>query len=741
MKRDLLFEIGCEEIPARLVDSARRQLLDLLTEALNQAGMIDKGKGKGKGKPQFQSWGTPRRIAVYAPSLLAVQPDTTTTETGPPVSAAFDSDGKPTKAGEGFARKHDVKVGELKRIKTDKGEYVSVRVHRKGRKTEAILKDILPQVMEKIEFPRSMCWNHEAPARFIRPVRWIVAIFAGKVIRFSFGDVVSGKRTFGHRTISRRAITITQAGKYEAILKRSGVIADSAKRKEAILSGAKQAVGRGRLHLRRDDALVEKLANLCEHPAAVAGEFASEFLDLPDEVLTTVMRHHQNYLSVEDRSGKLAPNFVAVLDRRPGKAEKIRKGHESVLEARFRDAQFFWEADLKTSLEDRLGELDRMTFQSDLGSYGDKIRRMERLCTQIGEGMVFEGRRADIKMAVGRHADTNTSERQAERRHTDININITALRRAAKLCKSDLTTQIVGELPELQGMAGGLYAERQGEPSEVAQAIYGHYRPEGPHDSLPASPETIALSLTDKLDTLLGCFAVGAAPTGSRDPYSLRRAANGAVRVIVECGVRMDISKALHAAAEAACAVTQTDSDTLTAQVGEFMRDRIRHYFREVRGFRYDEVSACMGAGWHDLLDLESRLHATQEIRPTPDFEPLAASFKRIRNILEQAGERQSHLERELRADLFEDGAERELFDRFESARARVSDMRGTARYSDALRVIASLRPTVDTYFDEVMVNAPEAEVRANRLAFLAKMLEEFSTIADFAEIVIPKKD
>ena len=731
LKRDLLLEIGCEEIPARLVESARAQLLERLGLALTQSGIAGKGQAK--------SWATPRRLAAYFPEILAAQPDKTTTETGPPVSAAYDPEGNPTKAAAGFARKHGVSVRQLQKLKTDKGEYVSVQVHRKGSKAEAILTEVLPQVIEGIEFPRSMRWNHAAPAKFIRPVRWIVALYAGKVVRFSFGDVQSGKITYGHRAISNRRINIARAGQYEAVLKRNGVVADPDKRRGMIASEIKRAVKGGGLRPRRDDDLAEKLCSMCEHPVAIAGDFSEEYLALPEEVLTTVMRHHQNYFSVENKQGGLTPKFVAILDRKADRSGRIREGHEAVLEARFRDAKFFWESDKRVTLENRLPGLERITFQGELGSYGDKIRRMEKLCGFVGEAMVVEGRSADIatdkKRPGGRSADI-------DRRHADTD----TLRRATKLCKSDLTTQLVGELPELQGIAGGLYAGDAGESPETARAIYEHYRPEGPDDLLPTSPEAIALSLTDKLDTLAGCFAVGAIPSGSRDPYGLRRAANGVVRAIAECGLRLDASRLLQQAVEIVCAPEETgkaakaDPAAALRLLSEFMADRVRHYFRDVRGFPYDEVNACMAAGWTDLLDLEARLRATGEIRPTPDFEPVAASFKRIRNILEQAGGLHADNSSELRPDLFEQGIERDLFKEFEDARARVSSLRNAGDYGGALRVIASLRPSVDTYFDNVMVNAPEADVRANRLSFLARMLREFSTIADFSEIVTAKQ-
>jgi glycyl-tRNA synthetase beta chain len=473
---------------------------------------------------------------------------------------------------------------------------------------------------------------------------------------------------------------------------------------------------------------------MTEHPTVLLGEFPKEFLELPGEVLTTVMRHHQKYHSVEAPGRKLAPHFIAVLDRDKDKKGEIRRGHEAVLRARFRDAQFFWEADQRQPLEERVADLGKVRFHNKLGSYSEKVSRVKLLAEWLAENVELECRRADKEKGSGRHADKESSvSLDTERRRADIR----TAARAAELCKSDLTTQLVGEFPELQGVVGGLYAEAQGEAAEVACAIYEHYLPLGPGDATPSTPEGAVLSLADKLDTLAGCFAVGDMPTGSRDPFALRRAANGVVRIIHDSSIQISVAEsaqkatAIHANLPPSATAKAPAEDLLA-----FLEERARYHFREALGFAYDEVNAAFAAGWDDLLDLEARLKATHGIRPTENFVPLAAAFKRIRNILEQASAKGRAPGKSVSPELLEDGPERVLWERFRTLQAEVARLREKKRYAEALRSIASLRPDVDLFFDKVLVNAEDPAVRRNRLALLSQMLAEFSTIADFSEIV-----
>jgi glycyl-tRNA synthetase beta chain len=455
------------------------------------------------------------------------------------------------------------------------------------------------------------------------------------------------------------------------MLRENFVLLSAELRREKIRTEIKQFP----LQARSDSALEDVLVYLTEFPTAILGSFDPQFLALPKEVLVTVMKHHQKYFSVEDEKGNLAPHFIAVMNTNADPEGLVRRGNERVLRARFNDARFFWDADQRKKLADRLPDLAHVTFQAKLGSYLEKAERNMALVKQIGGD----------EMAV----------------------------RAAQLSKCDLTTELVKEFTELQGIVGGLYARAQGEPEPVAKAIYDHYKPLSMEDSIPETREGQLVSLADKLDTLRGCFAIGMIPTGSRDPFALRRAAQGVVKILVEGKLKLSLSELLNK----------------DPQLQEFVLDRVRYYFKEIRGFQYDEVNAVLASGWDDLVDVESRLVAVQAVRPTENFEPLAASFKRIQNILRQA---QFTGGSSLEPSLLEPGPEADLQADFERVRREAA----MQDYKGALETIASLRPKVDLFFDKIMVNAPDPKVRQNRLAMLHSILSESSKIADFSEIV-----
>jgi glycyl-tRNA synthetase beta chain len=437
--------------------------------------------------------------------------------------------------------------------------------------------------------------------------------------------------------------------------------------------------------VKKDEALLTTLVYLTECPSTIRGSFDPQYLELPQEILSTVMRHHQRYFSVEDGKGNLAPNFVAVMNISSDPDGLVRLGNERVLRARFNDARFFWNVDQQKKLADRVDDLAHVTFQAKLGSYLEKTNRVVALAKEIAG-------------VVGAPSD--------------------AAARAALLAKADLTTEMVKELTELQGIVGGLYARAQGEPEEVAQAIYDQYKPVGMDDSIPSTLTGQVVALADKLDTLKGCFAVGLIPTGSKDPFALRRAAQGVVKIIVEGKLRLPFSKL-----------------ELSKELEEFLLDRITFYFKDVRGFKYDEINAVLASGHDDLVDIENRLSALAQVRPTENFEPLAASFKRIQNILRQA-DIENGAAGVCNPELLEPGPESELHAEFLRLR-QIVDEKGKAHdYRAALEAIASLRPKVDLFFDKILVNAPDEKIRQNRLALLSSLLTEFSAIADFSEIV-----
>ncbi|HXE74252.1 MAG TPA: glycine--tRNA ligase subunit beta [Candidatus Xenobia bacterium] len=707
MSRDFLLEIGCEDIPGWMLPEAEASLRELLEKELGARGLLE--------KEPIQTYSTPRRLVACCARLAVVEPDRTSEVVGPPKSVAFSPDGKPTRAAESFAARQGVSVKALVTVETPKGEYIAAHSRQKGRPARDVLAEIIPGVVRGISFPRTMYWTSPEGLRFIRPIRWLLALFDGKVVRVKLGGLESGNTTRGHRLLSPAAVAVKSLEEYRRRLAKAFVVLDARERQRIIAREAERALKREGLRRRADIAQLEELANLTEHPAIVRGEFSTEFLSLPAEVLITVMRHHQKYIAVEDARGQLAPVFIAVLDLDGDASGEIRRGHETVLAARFRDAHFFWQADQKRSLAERVRLLDQVVFQAQLGSYAKKVNRVVTLTEWIARHLVWpQGRRADIEAAA----------------------------RAALLCKSDLTTEMVGEFPELQGIIGGLYARAQGEPEKVAQAIYEHYQPAAADASCPSTLEAAALALADKLDTIAACFGAGLAPTGSRDPFALRRAGTGVVRIVVEGGAALSLRAAVEQAVSGLVrgGLKVEDPVRLASEVLTFLEERARYVFRELRQHPFDEVNAVFAAGWDDLAEAAARLEAVRRLRPSKDFEPVAAAFKRIRNILEQAGNGQARAAGRANEELLEAGPERELFDRFVELRPRVAALRQAHKYEDALRLIASLRPQVDRFFDKVLVMAPDERVRENRLALLAQVLREFSTVADFSEIVVTPK-
>jgi glycyl-tRNA synthetase beta chain len=636
-----LLEIGTEEIPDWMIPTALESLR-LLFEKLaiaHESVRLD---------------ATPRRLVLRVEGLPALEADSRERIMGPAKSA-------PAQAVAGFARKQGVTPADLAIETTPKGEYYSFVRKVAGRYTKDILAQALPGLILQIYFPKTMYWTGKGGPRFIRPIRWIVALLADEIIPFELAGVHSGSLTSGHRRLGAREVAVTTAD-FEHRLRDHFVILSAEERRHKILG---ELAG---TRVKADPGLLETLVYITEYPAAITGSFDPQFLELPEEVLVTVMRHHQKYFSVEDAHGKLAPSFVAVMNIAADPEGFVRRGNERVLRARFNDARFFWDSDQKKKLADRKEDLAHVTFQAKLGSYLEKTERMMKLAAELG------------------------GDAQAVR--------------AAELCKCDLTTELVKEFTELQGVVGGLYARFQGEPEPVWQSIYDLYKPESMEDAIPRHRTAQLVALADKLDTLRGCFRVGMIPSGSRDPFALRRAAQGVVRILVEGKIELPIHNQLEGSQE----------------LISFFADRVRFYFRDHCGFKYDEVSAAMAAGWSNLVDLEARLVRIRNLRPTPDFEPMAASFKRIRNILEQARFPGGGT---VNPDLLEPGPEKDLYDEFQKIAGQPVE-----------NVISRLRPKVDLFFDKVLVNAPDAAVRQNRLTLLNTLLAEFSTIADFSEIV-----
>lgn len=648
---DLLLGVGVEEIPDWMIVPAledfQRRLLDTLEKSQLREGV------------EVEAHATPRRLVLWARNIPEKQADAKEAVTGPPVSA-----GEGARAG--FAKKMGVDPAQLKTVKTPKGEYFSFKRKIKGRRTRDILAEALPGVILGIAWPKTMTWTGKSGPRFIRPIRRLVAVYGGKVVPFEIAGVRSGNLATGHRRLhgdkNWNRIKVTDLESLCEGLRKNYVLLDAAERRQKIEQEIGALLDDG-LRLRPNPELFHTLTYLTEWPTPILGSFDREFLSLPEEVLVTVMQHHQKYFSVEDANGKLAPHFVAVMNIDQDEGGIVRHGHERVLRARFNDARFFWGTDQKKKLADRMEDLKGVVFHAKLGSYYEKTMRNVERVRELG------------------------GDEDAQR--------------AALLAKCDLTTELVKEFTELQGVVGGLYARAQGEPEEVTRAIYDQYEP------VPRTKTGQIVAVADRLDTLQNFFRLGIVPSGSKDPFALRRAALGVVRILVEGRHRVPIP----------------------AELRDFILDRARYYFRDVRGYKYDEVNAVLAAGADNLADAADRLEALSRVRPTENFEPLATSFKRIKNILRQAGVRDGA---EPDPALLETGPERELYDEFQRLRGEI----GRLGYIEALNAIASLRPRVDLFFDKVLVNAPDEKIRANRLNFLAQLLREFSTIADFSEIV-----
>jgi glycyl-tRNA synthetase beta chain len=698
---ELLFEIGAEEIPAGMLPKAVSEL-----QAIVERHLAAENYQQGV---TVETFGGPRRLTAWVRGLLLKQPDVESEVTGPPKSVAYDAAGAPTRAAASFAERHGVPLHEVYLVQTPKGEYLAAKVVKHGRTAHELLLEILPRVIHDLPWPRTMTWTGLEGARFIRPIRWLVGVLDGKPLKFTFGGIPAGDMTVGHRFLGKPKIQVANFTDYEKKLRANGVIVRPSERRAKIERELAAYLKRTGHHVHHDPALLQAVTYLNEFPHVIEGNFDPAFLELPDEILITVMRDHQKYFAVERRGGELAPAFLAVINLAKDSQGLVRAGHERVLRARFADARFFWQSDQKVRLADILPKLEKITYESRLGSYHAKVERMRAIARWLTEQWY------NLGMVQARVADAD---------------------RAAELAKCDLATEMVREFTELQGIVGGLYARAQGEPEVVADAIYDHYRPVGLDDPIPRNLIGCAVALADKVDSIVGCFSVGAVPTGSSDPYALRRAALGIVKIILDQKLSVSLSLIVGAASRAL--LTHAPKRQVTPQqeqqVLEFLEERAKFVLKEKSGYAYDEVAAVFRTGADDLVDVEKRLKALKAIRRTRNFEPLAVSFKRIRKILEKASLSAAELQ-SVNPQLFEKDAEKQLHAAVRKVAANVGVNKRARNYQEALEEIAGLRKVVDSFFEEVMVMAENETVRKNRLALLAEILREFTTIADFSEL------
>jgi glycyl-tRNA synthetase beta chain len=710
---DFLLEVGCEEIPARMIDGAVRELRERVETLLQRERLAPSGA---------VTWlDTPRRLAVIAPGIPSAQPDLTEQVTGPSALIAF-KDGQPTPAAHAFAKKLGVDVSTLGKVTTPKGEYLGATVTRKGRAAAEVLAETLPKEIASLYWPKNMYWRKRGEV-FVRPARWLVAMLDEQVVPMELFGIPSGKTSRGHRLLGKEVTTIEQPSSYVSALREAKVLG-AAEREQVIrkaLDAATRTIPGARW--REDKPLVATVVNLTEFPSVILGSFEAEFLALPEEVLVTVMRDHQKYFAIEDANGKLLPHFLAVLNTSADSGGLIRHGNERVLRARFNDARFFWQTDQKQNLRERVELLKNVTFQKDLGSYYDKTLRVQRLASWLAETIRQNG------MAV----------------------RPGVVHKAALLAKTDLTTELVKEFTELQGIVGALYAGVQAldedlrpeVQAEIAKAIYDHYKPESMEDEVPRTVEGAVLSIADKADSIAGMFALGLVPSGSKDPFALRRQANGIVKTIAEHKLPFRLSDIMADARShyhGSAAEKKFSDGDYSGSIRGFFRERLEFYLKDARGYAYDVVSAVLAADADDVVDAAARVEAVSKVRGSADFESISIAFKRMKNILRQATENKRRIAERLDAAALAEESEKELAALIPQTASVVEKLRSTRNYEQALLEIARLRPAVDKFFDKVMVMVDDDNLRANRLALLETLVKEFSTIADFSEIVTEGK-
>ena len=708
---DFLLEIGCEEIPARMIADAMVELRERLGALLQRERLAS---------AQEISWlDTPRRLAVMAQGIPATQPDVTEQVTGPSAQIAF-KDGQPTPAAHAFAKKIGVDVGALQRVTTPKGEYLGATVTRRGRAAAEILAEAVPKEISSLYWPKNMYWRKRGEV-FVRPVRWLVAMLDDAVVPMEVFGIAAGRTSRGHRMLAREAAVIARPGTYVETLRGAKVL--GAPEREQVIRKALDAATRTipGARWREDAPLLATVVNLTEFPSAILGSFDAEFLALPEEVLVTVMRDHQKYFAIEDVDGRLLPHFLAVLNTDGDAEGLIRHGNERVLRARFNDARFFWQTDQKQNLRERVELLKHVTFQKDLGSYYEKTLRVQRLASWLAEIVKQNGKA--VRPGI--------------------------VHKAALLAKADLTTELVKEFTELQGVVGGLYARAQQLDADfpesarfaVADAVYDHYKPESMEDEVPRTVEGAVLSIADKADSIAGMFALGLVPSGSKDPFALRRQANGIVKTIAEHKLPLRLSEIMTDARQlyrGSAAEKKFANGDYQSAVSAFFRERLEFYLREAHkpGYAYDVVNAVLAANSDDVVDAVARAEAVTKVRGSADFESISIAFKRMKNILRQATENKRRIAERLETAALVEESEKELAAMIPQTARAVEDLRAARNYEQALWEIARLRPAIDKFFDKVMVMVDDDNLRANRLALLRTLVKEFSTIADFSEMV-----
>jgi len=685
--KDLLIEIGTEELPPTALNKLSTAFYNGVKEGLEKADLSF---------TEVKKFAAPRRLALVISDLQVKQKDKAVEKRGPALAAAFDEDGCPSKAAQGFARSCGVTVEDLDKLETDKGAWLNFKSTQKGQDTKDLIADIVQTSLDKLPIPKRMRWA-DLDAQFVRPVHWLILLFGNDVIDAEILSVKSGRETRGHRFHHPETITIPSAKEYEMLLETHGkVIADFDRRKEAVRGQVDEIALSKNGKAMIDEDLLEEVAAMVEWPVAVMGNFEERFLDVPQETLILTMKTNQKYFHVVDDKGVLLPHFITVSNIESKDVSKVQEGNERVIRPRFADAEFFWSQDKKSKLVDRKEQLGSVVFQKQLGTLLDKSNRVSKLASSIAEMLGGDKQRAA---------------------------------RAAELCKCDLVTEMVGEFPSLQGIMGRYYAEHDGENAEVATALEEYYKPKFAGDTLPQSITSQSLAIADRLDTLVGIFAIGQTPTGDKDPFALRRAALGVLRISIENKLDLDLLELIKLTAKQ----HDTSINATKAEVAafDFILDRLHAYYLD-KGIRPDVLDAVISTKPTRPLDIDNRLLAVDAFRKLEAATSLAAANKRIGNILKKV---EGKIADKVNDKLLQEDAEKELNSVLTKLGSKVQGLIDQAKYQDALTELSTLRASVDQFFDDVMVMADDEKLKNNRIALLNKLHHLFMQIADISKL------
>ncbi len=685
--KELLLEIGTEEIPAGFVPQALMDLESLAKKELESNRIDFSG---------IRTLGTPRRLVLVVESVSEKQRDEEIRKIGPSKQAAFDAKGNPTKAAIGFAKSQSVPVESLTIVQTEKGEYACAVKKEAGKSTLELLSSLLPRWILSIPFQKSMRWA-DVPIRFVRPIHWVVALFKGEVVPFEVGNIKSGKMTYGHRFMQPDPIPVKDFESYLRETRRASVIADPVERKDRIEDEMIREGVRVSGKVLRDEALLNEVNFLVEYPVALCGAFDSKFLSLPRDILIHSMKEHQRYFPVADDDGQLLPHFICISNIQPKNREVVVKGNEKVLKARLSDAVFFFEDDLKVLLDKRVEQLKKVVFQAKLGTSYEKVMRFKRLALWMTE-RIDPGLRETVE-------------------------------RASHLCKADLVTGMVGEFPKLQGIVGREYARLSNERPEVAEAIYEHYLPAFAGDRLPSGPVGDIVSIADKMDTIVGCFGVGLVPTGTADPFGLRRQALGIIRIILEKKYPLSLRGLVEESEKQLKEKMERPAEQVREEILDFFRVRYQNFLLD-KGYPFDVTDAVLSVSFDELLDVQGRIDALRKAKEWKDFESIVVAFKRAMNILKG-----SPPKGKITPSLFTESAEKNLYQGFLKAKEKIGLLLSKRDYPAALTEMTGMKKPIDEFFDGVMVMVEDEAVRDNRLALLDEIGKLFLRVADFSKL------